>query len=187
MSIFSKIIDALNAPLPGTSRKAPGKPVGPTLPGMGGGKDDDKKEAGKVGGAGMTIVGPPSPAAEGEAKEQAPAGDLQAALHQRDAELSKAAKATELDEERLEILQERRRLREMRRELESEMAKQAQAHVEKEETTYTVVPGDTLWGISARFLGNGARWKEIYEANRDKIKSPNLIYPGQVFIIPDND
>ncbi len=186
MSIFSKIIDALNAPLPGTSRKAPGKPLGPTLPGLGG-KDDDKKEAGKVGGAGMTIVGPPSPAAEGEAKEQAPAGDLQAAIHQRDAELSKASKATEVDEERLAILQERRRLREMRRELEAEMAKQAQAHAEKEETTYTVVPGDTLWGISARFLGNGARWKEIYEANRDKIKSPNLIYPGQVFIIPDND
>lgn len=174
MSIFGKIIDALNTPFPGAPRK-------------GDDKEEAKKAAGKVGGAGMTIIGPPSPAAQDEAKEQTPVGDLQAAIHQRDAALSKASKATEVDEERLAILQERRRLRELRRELEAEMAKQAQAHVEKEETTYTVVPGDTLWGISARFLGNGARWKEIYEANKDKIKSPNLIYPGQVFIIPDND
>lgn len=163
MSIFSKIIDVLNTPLPGAPKKEPAKP------------------AGSIGGAGSAIGG------SGEAKEQAPAADLQAAIHQRDAELAKAARASEEESKRLEILQERRRLRELRREYEAEMAKQAQAHVEKDETTYTVSPGDTLWGISARFLGNGARWKEIYEANRDKIKSPNLIYPGQTFVIPNND
>lgn len=168
MSIFSKIIDVLNTPLPGAPKKEPAKP------------------SGSIGGAGSAIGGT-AHTGTGEAKDQAPAADLQAALHKRDAELAKAARASEEESKRLEILQERRRLRELRREYEGEMAKQAQAHVEKDETTYTVAPGDTLWAISARFLGNGARWKEIYEANRDKIKSPNLIYPGQTFVIPDND
>lgn len=50
--------------------------------------------------------------------------------------------------------------------------------------THTVVRGDTLWHIAKRYLGNGARWKEIYSLNKDKIKNPNLIYLGQVFRIP---
>ncbi|KGI42516.1 LysM peptidoglycan-binding domain-containing protein [Clostridium tetani] len=50
--------------------------------------------------------------------------------------------------------------------------------------THTVVRGDTLWHIAKRYLGNGARWKEIYNLNKDKIKNPNLIYPGQIFKIP---
>lgn len=179
MSIFSKIIDVLNAPLPGTTKKAPGKPLGPTLPGLGGKKDDDKAASAKAGGTGAAVTG-------GTKTDQTPATDIQVAIRQRDAELAKAAKSAE-ENERMELLAERRRLREMRREYESEVAKEAQAHAEKEETTYTVVPGDTLWAISARFLGNGARWKEIYEVNKDKIKSPNLIYPGQTFVIPDED
>lgn len=50
--------------------------------------------------------------------------------------------------------------------------------------TYTVVRGDTLWAIAARFLGNGARWPEIYNLNRNIIKNPNLIYAGQVLKLP---
>jgi hypothetical protein len=51
--------------------------------------------------------------------------------------------------------------------------------------TYTVVRGDCLWTIAQRYYGNGAAWPKIYDANRSKItKSPNLIYPGQVFVIP---
>lgn len=50
--------------------------------------------------------------------------------------------------------------------------------------THTVVRGDTLWHIAKRYLGNGARWKEIYNLNKDKIKNPNLIYPGQIFRLP---
>lgn len=51
--------------------------------------------------------------------------------------------------------------------------------------TYTVVKGDCLWKIAARFLGGGARWPEIYALNRSIIGgNPNLIYPGQVFRLP---
>lgn len=51
-------------------------------------------------------------------------------------------------------------------------------------TTYTVSKGDTLWGIARKHLGTGTKWADIYEANKDKIKNPNLIYVGQVLVIP---
>ena len=50
--------------------------------------------------------------------------------------------------------------------------------------TYTVVKGDCLWNISKKFLKSGSRWREIYNLNKDKIKNPNLIYPGQVLKLP---
>jgi len=50
--------------------------------------------------------------------------------------------------------------------------------------THTVVRGDTLWGIAKKYYGNGSQYTKIYDANRDKIKNANLIYPNQVFVIP---
>ena len=50
--------------------------------------------------------------------------------------------------------------------------------------TYTVKRGDCLWNIAKRFYGNGAKYTRIYDANTNKIANPNLIYPGQVFVIP---
>lgn len=51
--------------------------------------------------------------------------------------------------------------------------------------TYTVKPGDTLWAIAKKTLGDGSRWKEIYQANLSVIgKDPSLIYPGQTLRIP---
>lgn len=49
---------------------------------------------------------------------------------------------------------------------------------------YTVVRGDCLWKIAQRFYGKGTLWPRIYDANRNQIKKPDLIYPGQVFVIP---
>ena len=50
--------------------------------------------------------------------------------------------------------------------------------------TYTVVKGDCLWNIAKRFYGSGNQYMKIYNANKNKIKKPALIYPGQVFVIP---
>lgn len=49
---------------------------------------------------------------------------------------------------------------------------------------YTVKKGDCLWNIAKKFYGNGSKYGMIYNANKDKIKNPNLIYPGQVLLIP---
>lgn len=54
-----------------------------------------------------------------------------------------------------------------------------------EEGYYVVVRGDTLSGIAQRELGSASRWPEIYKLNKDIIKDPNLIYPGQKIKIPD--
>lgn len=50
--------------------------------------------------------------------------------------------------------------------------------------TYTVVKGDSLSKIAKRYYGKASRWKAIFEANRDQISDPDLIYPGQTFRIP---
>lgn len=50
--------------------------------------------------------------------------------------------------------------------------------------TYTTANGDCLWKIAKKLLGDGSRWKEIYDLNRDRISNPNLIYAGQVLTIP---
>lgn len=50
--------------------------------------------------------------------------------------------------------------------------------------TYTVRSGDCLWKIAKQLYGNGAEYTKIYNANKDKIKNPSLIYAGQVLIIP---
>lgn len=55
---------------------------------------------------------------------------------------------------------------------------------EPEVTTYTVVKGDCLWNIAKSFYGAGYKWSTIYEANKDIISNPNLIFVGQVLEIP---
>jgi outer membrane protein OmpA-like peptidoglycan-associated protein len=49
---------------------------------------------------------------------------------------------------------------------------------------YTVQKGDTLWGIAAKELGSGHRWKTIYEQNKDKIKNPDKLRVGTQLEIP---
>ncbi len=60
----------------------------------------------------------------------------------------------------------------------------AQAVAPKPAVTVTVQPGYTLWGIARRSFGRGILYVQVFEANRDKIRDPDLIYPGQVFTIP---
>ena len=47
-----------------------------------------------------------------------------------------------------------------------------------------VQPGNSLWRLARRTLGEGTRYTVIYQANRDRIRDPDLIYPGQVFEVP---
>lgn len=49
---------------------------------------------------------------------------------------------------------------------------------------YTIQKGDTLQKISQKFYGTTKKWNKIFEANKDKLKAPNKIYPGQVIDIP---
>jgi len=50
--------------------------------------------------------------------------------------------------------------------------------------TTTVARGDSLWRISRLSYGAGTRYAAIYRANRERIRNPNLIYPGQTFVVP---
>jgi len=52
-------------------------------------------------------------------------------------------------------------------------------------SSYVVQPGDSLWGIAGKVYGKSARWREIYEANRNTISDPERIYTKQVLVIPE--
>jgi len=49
---------------------------------------------------------------------------------------------------------------------------------------YVIEKGDTLWGIAEKTLGNGAKYTEIFEENKEVIEDPDLIFPGQKIRIP---
>ncbi|KIN64277.1 LysM/phospholipid-binding domain protein [Sulfitobacter noctilucicola] len=51
-------------------------------------------------------------------------------------------------------------------------------------TFHTVEKGDTLWAIAEKTMGNGAKYTEIFEANKPMLSHPDKIYPGQVLRIP---
>lgn len=52
------------------------------------------------------------------------------------------------------------------------------------DSTYTVQQGDCLYNIAKKKLGDGSRWKEIFELNKSKISNPNMIYIDQKLVLP---
>ena len=56
----------------------------------------------------------------------------------------------------------------------------------KTNQSYTVKSGDCLWNLAKKYYGDGSKYNLIFEANKDKISNPNLIYPGQVLTIPNS-
>ena len=54
-------------------------------------------------------------------------------------------------------------------------------------TTLIIKRSDNLWRISRQLYGQGIRWSTIYQANKDQIRNPRWIYPGQVFILPEGN
>jgi nucleoid-associated protein YgaU len=51
----------------------------------------------------------------------------------------------------------------------------------------TVQPGHNLWTLARTHYGSGVRYTQIFTANRDQIRDPDLIYPGQIFSMPAPD
>ena len=108
--------------------------------------------------------------------------EAEAKLKEAEAKLEEAEKeATEAD---LKAAREERQRRREDWELKRRLRQEAAAKEKEEARTYVVKSGDSLSKIAAELLGDGSRWPEIFEANKDKIKDPNLIYPGQEFDIP---
>jgi len=73
-----------------------------------------------------------------------------------------------------------------RRELPFQRAEPADTKNLKPGTFAVVQPGNSLWRLARRTYGKGVRYHLIFEANRDQIQTPDMIYPGQVFRLPGN-
>jgi len=52
--------------------------------------------------------------------------------------------------------------------------------------TARIIRGDSLWQISRRIYGKGTRFTVIFDANQPQIRNPDLIYPGQIFVLPSD-
>jgi nucleoid-associated protein YgaU len=57
--------------------------------------------------------------------------------------------------------------------------------VEDGVSVITVQPGFTLWGIAEANFGDGIAYVQIFQENRENIRDPDLIFPGQIFRLPD--
>ena len=72
-----------------------------------------------------------------------------------------------------------------KREAPVELAAAAASVEERKVVQVTVQPGNTLWAIAKENYGDGVQYVKVFEANKDRIRNPDLIYPGQVFTVPE--
>ncbi|WP_119167845.1 LysM peptidoglycan-binding domain-containing protein [Algihabitans albus] len=61
------------------------------------------------------------------------------------------------------------------------------ANLPADERFVVIQPGNNLWTIASRTYGEGPRYTVIFDANADQIRDPDLIYPGQIFVLPSPD
>jgi nucleoid-associated protein YgaU len=111
-----------------------------------------------------------------------------------------AEKAAQEAKEKLAEMEREKKMAEVRAAREAREQRIAEARAEREEQrrqaaeekaqaeaaakVYVVQPGDSLSKIAGELMGDATRWKEIWEANKDQIKDPNLIQIGQELRIP---
>jgi len=72
-----------------------------------------------------------------------------------------------------------------KRETAEVLANAQAANPTKQVSAITVQPGSTLWAIARDTYGDGTLYVRVFEANSDSIRNPDLIYPGQVFQVPE--
>ncbi|HSH03282.1 MAG TPA: LysM peptidoglycan-binding domain-containing protein [Anaerolineae bacterium] len=125
--------------------------------------------------------------AEAAAKAQAAAeAEAARARIQAEMEARQAERRAEQEAARVKAAQEAAKRAQEAAEA-ARLAEEAAKAAEAEEAAaklYVVQPGDNLWKIAAKLYGNGNRWKEIFEANKETIKDPNLIRAGMELNIP---
>jgi nucleoid-associated protein YgaU len=63
-------------------------------------------------------------------------------------------------------------------------AEKVAAPAQPEDTYYVIEKGDSLWKIAAHYYGDGNKWKQLFEANKEVILDPDKIFPGQKIRIP---
>jgi nucleoid-associated protein YgaU len=129
-------------------------------------------------------------AASGEkvasAETQAPAADAAATAPATTAQTTAPADGTATDTAAVDTTAQASTETSTTASTTTEAADATQTTAPAASVTVTVQPGFTLWGIAKRQFGDGILYVQVYEANKDKIKDPDLIYPGQVFTLPQN-
>ncbi len=124
-------------------------------------------------------------AARAEAQRQAAAAEAQKQAAAAEAQKQAAAAEAQRQAAAAEAQRQAAAAEAQRQAAAAEAQKQAAAAAAPGTVRiYVVKPGDTLSGIAKQMYGKAARWPEIYEANKDRIKDPNLIRPGWQLRIP---